>query len=84
MSHTVDHLGRPVDPVLRKLEDELQILSRVFRGMRGNPEKQEEIAQEYQKVLEQLYELGWDGSLDLQSELPSKYMPERYLQQNPP
>ena len=82
--HATDNLGRPRDPRLRKLEDELQILAGVYRGASGDNKAQAEIVKEYQEVFNRLYELGWDGDLDIMSELPPKYMPERYLATYPP
>jgi hypothetical protein len=81
--HKTDQFGMPTDPKLYKLEKELEILSGIFRGLRGKPEEQLEIVEEYLAVFQKLYDLGWDGGLDMMSELPSEFMPQRYLNQYP-
>lgn len=72
-------LGFPLDPELRRLEIYLSDLAAAFRGTRGMPDKQMEIVQEYHATLSQLYALGWNDSLDEDSKLPKRLMPEEYF-----
>jgi hypothetical protein len=78
MPHEVDDIGYPVDPVLRRLEFRLGDLAGMWRTSYGDTAKQTAIIKEYHDVMERLYSLGWDSGLDLESELPDKYMPEEY------
>lgn len=74
MTHKTDDIGLPIDPELRRLELVLGYLAAKWRTTWDIS-----VVQEYQQVFKQLYELGWDGVLDLQSELPDEFMPEEYL-----
>lgn len=78
MSHETDSIGLPVDPELRRLEFLLGDLAAQWREYES-PEKQSEIVREYHSIMESLYELGWDGYLGWDSELPTGLMPEQYL-----
>ena len=77
MSHETDSIGLPVAPELRRLEFLLGDLAAEWREYES-PERQNEIVLEYHSVMERLDELGWDGFLDLDSELPDELLPERY------
>ncbi len=83
--HKTDMLGHPTDPKLRKLEDELELLAGLYRSARrdGDEEIAKKYVKEYQKTLNQMYEFGWNGFLDMMSLIPREYMPERYLRENP-
>lgn len=74
MGHEIDQFGRPIDPIIRQLEDQLDDLAAAWRGTHL-----EEVVREYGDIIDQLYQLGWDGSLHPQSELPSNLMPKEYL-----
>ncbi|HRV96086.1 MAG TPA: hypothetical protein P5526_28295 [Anaerolineae bacterium] len=80
MSHETDSIGLPVDPELRRLEFLLGDLAAQWREYES-PERQNEIVLEYHSVMERLYELGWDGFLDWDSELPTELMPEQHPKQ---
>jgi hypothetical protein len=43
--------------------------------------KSDEVAKEYQAVLQTLLLMGWRGELDVDMELPDRLMPEEYLNQ---
>lgn len=74
MVHKIDVFGRPTDPVIRQFEDRLDDLAAGWRGTHL-----EEVVIAHQETLAQLYELGWEGSLHPQSELPDRLMPTEYL-----
>ncbi len=73
--HQVDKFGFPIDPELNRLESYLGELAARWRGTWD-----QEIVKEYHAILAQLYALGWDGRLDIESELLDRLMPEEYLQ----
>lgn len=81
--HKVNEIGLPIDPELKRLEFRLGQLSRQWRGYSGNPDVRERIVKEYHKTMEQLYNLGWDGELDIDEILPKEFMPEEYLKRVP-
>ncbi len=75
-SYTKDNLGYPLDPDMRKLEFHLCDLAAWWRG---EPKKRDVIINEYHATLSKLYELGWDGVLDVECELPDEYMPQEVI-----
>jgi hypothetical protein len=77
MGHEVDNLGFPIDPQLRRLEKHLGYLAAVWRKT-----KAENIVREYHTTMKLMYELGWDGVLDFESELIDELMPEAYLRRH--
>lgn len=81
MTHEVDRLGYPKDPHLRKLEFHLGDLAGEWGGVARGIEKQDEIVREYLETLQEMYELGWRGNLDIEAELTYDLMPEWYLNQ---
>lgn len=82
MAHETDAIGYPIDPELRKLEFYLGDLAARWRGSYDRPDVQEALVREYWAVLNQLYALGWDSLLDIESELPDRLMPEEYMRRN--
>jgi hypothetical protein len=82
VAHATDKSGYPLDPELRRLEFYLGELAGLWRGAYGDQERQDETVQEYRAILARLYELGWDATLDIESELPEELMPEEYLRRN--
>lgn len=74
--HPVDRLGFPLNPVLRTLEDKLCDLAAEWRG---SLKRRVEIKQEYEAIFQELYELGWDGFIELECELPAEHLPKEYL-----
>ncbi len=82
-AHKVDELRYPVDPELRELEMNLCDLAGAWRGNWGDPDRQAEFVREYHATMAKLYELGWDGTIDLECELPRELMPEKYMQTHP-
>lgn len=81
--HKVDEYRRAIDPQMRQLEDELAILAGIFRNSSLNKEERDATIHKYTASLDRLYDLGWDGPLDVMSELPDEYMPERYTKLYP-
>jgi hypothetical protein len=79
MSHEVDKIGYPVDPHLRSLEFRLGDLAAQYRQVVGGLENRENIIREYLATLQEMYDLGWRGNLDIEAELPDEHMPEWYL-----
>jgi hypothetical protein len=75
MAHEVDDIGFPIDPELRRLEKLVGYLAAKWRH-----NWDEEVVKEYHATIHRLYELGWDGVLDVESELPDELMPQEYLQ----
>jgi hypothetical protein len=67
------------DPVIRQLQFKLGELAATF-GTTPNPTQ---IVEEYKQAVSQLYQLGWDGIIPFDCELPDPYMPEEYLRRNP-
>ncbi len=82
-AHEVDEFGNPTDPELRDLEFHLNGLAGIWRSKWGDLQRQEEIVREYHATMTKLYALGWDGSLDMECELPERLMPAEYLRRNP-
>jgi hypothetical protein len=81
--HKVDKMGYPLDPELKALEVSLEDLAGAWRGAYGDTKKQQEIVGLYHATVKKLYEKGWDGFLDVQSELPVSLMPQEYLERHP-
>jgi hypothetical protein len=77
-AHEVDKFGYPVNPELRKLEFHLCDLA----GSWGE-RSEEEIVSEYHATMAELYSLGWDGTLDVECELPREFMPDKYVRRHP-
>jgi hypothetical protein len=80
--HKVDKMGYPLDSELKALEISLEDLAGAWRGAYGDSEKQQQIVDLYHATVKKLYEKGWDGFLDLQSELPASLMPDEYLKRH--
>lgn len=81
--YQVDEFGYPIDPKLRNLEIHLCDLAGSWRGSWGNVHRQEEIRKEYHATMTKLYSLGWwDGTLDVECELPENLMPEEYVRRH--
>ena len=78
MPHEVDIFGFPIDPELNHLESYLGELAARWRGTWDQA-----IVEEYHATLARLYELGWDGRLDIESELPDRLLPKEYLERRP-
>jgi hypothetical protein len=78
MAHEVDIFGFPVDPELDRLEGYLSNLAALWRGT-----YRQDVVEKYHATIARLYELGWDGTLDIDSELPDEFMPKKYLQRRP-
>jgi len=78
MPHETDVFGFPVDPQLRRLENHLGDLAGIWRGTQNL-----NIVKEYNTILNLMYELGWDGILDSESELPEYLMNQEYLRRHP-
>jgi hypothetical protein len=82
MAHTTDSIGYPLDPELRQREFHLGDLAALWRGSYDDHERQQRIVQAYHETLAQLYRLGWDSVLDIESELPDALMPEAYMRRH--
>jgi hypothetical protein len=67
-----------------QLELRLGDLAMNFRGAKGDIQRREEIVHEYHAIISKLYQNGRNPSLDLDSELPDKFMPEEYLRRTRP
>lgn len=78
MPHETDAFRFPVDPQLRRLENHLGDLAGMWRGT-GNLN----IVKEYNVILNLMYDLGWDGLLDIESQLPEDLMNQEYLKRHP-
>lgn len=83
MGHEVDNIGLPIDPELKRLQFQLTDLAVMWRGNRNNPENASEIVEKYKMLLLHMYELGWDGDLHPEAQLPDRFMPEEWFQHNP-
>ena len=70
-----EEVGIPSDPAQRKLYFKLGELA----GEWGET-KSDAVAQTYHTVLKSLFELGWEGYLLPDEELPEELMPEWYHQ----
>jgi hypothetical protein len=79
-AHKVDEFGRPLDPELRRLEENLCRLASEWRNGPRDLEWRSRVWREYQLTMDQVYSMGWDGSLDVECELPDEFMPDKYLQ----
>jgi len=82
MTHATDKSGYPIDPELRRLEFRLGDLAGLWRRMHGDQSQQDALVKEYVIIIAQLYSLGWDAVLDIESELPDRLMPDEYLKRN--
>lgn len=82
-AHEVDQFRYPVDPELRKLEIHVCDLAGAWRESWGDPHHQEEIVDEYHATIAKLYSLGWEGTLDVECELPEELMPDEYMRRHP-
>lgn len=67
-----------LDPLLTTLEQELGDLAALWRGHKDQPQA-EEIVRQYQVVLRCMIDLGFHATLDPDSELPKRLMPQEYL-----
>jgi hypothetical protein len=63
------------------LENRLCALAGAFRGSESLSQREDRV-REYHTAMEKLYFLEWDGSLDIECELPDKVMPTKYLQRS--
>ena len=79
MAHEVDKLGNPLDPELNEWENQICNLAADWRSVIRGVDKQSEIVAEYHVILKKMYDKGWRGHLDIDSELPSNFMPDFYL-----
>lgn len=70
-----EEVGIPSDPVQRELYFKLGELA----GEWGET-KSDAVVQTYHTVLKSLFELGWDGYLLPDEELPEELMPDWYLE----
>jgi hypothetical protein len=69
----------PIDQqFLRTLEAKLSDLAAMWRGRKDMPVA-DEIVRQYQSVLRCMIELGFQDSLDADSELPDRLMPKEYF-----
>ncbi len=64
------------DNEISSLEDALEDAAALWRGTYSD-----EAIKEYHDIMKQLYELGWDGRLTIQSLLPDRLM---YIKRNGP
>jgi hypothetical protein len=76
---TRKRIGLSDDPAIRQLQLKLGDLAVKFSAT-PNPDQ---VVEEYKQTVNRLYELGWDGIIPFDSELPDPYMPEAYLKRNP-
>ena len=60
------------------LEEKLSDLAALWRGRKGQPEA-DDIVQQYHQLLHHMIELGFHESLDVDSGLPDRLMPQEYL-----
>ena len=79
MAHEFDEFGYALDPQLKAWERQLCNLAGEWRDVYRGLEKQDEIVAEYHVILKKMYDKGWRGHLDIDSELPSNFMPDFYL-----
>lgn len=63
------------------LLNELVRLAMQWRGMNisGNTQKRNEVTNQYHHTMRNLFALGWEGVLDIDSELPDQFMPQEYF-----
>ncbi len=81
MAHQVTRGGFPVDPELRRLEDQLGALAAQWRGAHSQPGRQATIVQAYHATLAHLIQLEWDpdvANLEDEEPLPDVLLPEAY------
>jgi signal transduction histidine kinase len=64
--------------LLADLETELGLLAARWRGA-TDPQEAERIVHHYQILLRSMFALGYQNWLDVESELPDRYMPEEYI-----
>ncbi len=83
MPHEIDSIGYPIDPLLKKLEFSLGHIAAKWRTAPPNSPERERIRDEYHNVIKELYALGWDAEVDVESELPKEYMPDEYKRRRP-
>ncbi len=79
MKHEVDSWGFPLDRELNDWEIKLSNLAAEWRSVYRGIDKQDEIVAEYHTILRKMYDKGWRGHLDVDSELPDRFMPDFYL-----
>lgn len=70
---------KKIKQTLRLLEVELGRLAGEYRFFAGQKERQDQIVSEYHAVMQQMFDLDWEGGLDYESELPTHKMPNEYL-----
>jgi hypothetical protein len=66
--------GLPTDPTLEALEVKLGSLAAQWRGS-DDPK----FVEQYHAVYECLVALGWDDSIDIEDQLPTRLMPQHYV-----
>lgn len=76
--HEVDDNGLPINPEMRRLEDEVCRLACEYRGAKTEDATNEAIEQ-YRNALKQLLNLGWGDYLDYECLLPDRYLPDEFL-----
>ncbi|MEO8396503.1 MAG: hypothetical protein ABI700_26150 [Chloroflexota bacterium] len=64
--------------LLNDLENKLSDLAAMWRGQKNTPAA-DEIVHQYQAILRCMIELGHQDSLDADSELPNRLMPQEYV-----
>lgn len=66
---------------LNRLYHELLDLAMRWRGanVQNNIEERERLMKTYHAVIHELFALDWDGNLDVDGELPDKFLPVEYF-----
>jgi hypothetical protein len=65
--------------LVNEMERSLALLAGRWRSRQNTPDA-ESIARQYQAILRCMIELGYQDSLDVDSELPDELMPQEYFE----
>jgi hypothetical protein len=78
----IDIIQNYREQVLSELTPTLSNLAYQFRST-GHPEKRETIQRAYNNILHRACNWGWDDVIDVESELPDRFMPQWYREKHP-
>ena len=72
-----------VEPADKEIHRLLERLAHLAKEWRAGSRERALVVREYHEVYRQLESLGWNGSIDLEDELPDEWMPAQYLTRHP-